>query len=290
MSDKRWSGRAFTSLCSLVSFVLLCFSGILLYIQPHGRVAYWIKWQFWGLEKDQWGTIHIFSGLLLLIAGGFHLYYNWKPLIKYLSGKIESTLRYRRELVLSSLIFLWIVVSGIWSLPPLVYVSDLGEAIKSSWVTAPELEPPFGHAEMVSLQTFCKKQSIPLDQAMMELRAAGFTVGSPKNTLAEIADSKRSSGMGVYEVIKKLETKPVAMTSGAVWTAEKIEETFSGTGLGNKTIGQIIKEMQLEPDRVYQSLKGAGMEAKEGDKIKNLANAHNTTPIKILTVILVQSN
>jgi hypothetical protein len=125
---------------------------------------------------------------------------------------------------------------------------------------------------------------------MMELRKAGFKVDTPKSTLTEIADSKHSSGMGVYEVIKKLETKPVAMTSGVVWTAEKIEETFSGTGLGNKTIGQIIKEMQLEPDMVYQSLKGSGMEAKEGDKIKQLANAHNTTPIKILTVILVQSN
>ena len=178
MSAKRWSGRALTSLCSLVGFVLLCFSGIILYIQPHGRVAYWIKWQFWNLEKDQWGTIHLFSGLLLLIAGGFHLYYNWKPLIKYLSGKIEKTLRYQRELVFSLLIFLWIVISGIWSLPPLVYVSELGEVIKSSWVTSAELEPPFGHAEMVSLQTFCKKQSIPLDQAMMELRKAGFTVDS----------------------------------------------------------------------------------------------------------------
>lgn len=290
MSEKNWSGRAFTSLCSLVSFVLLCFTGIILYIEPHGRVAYWTKWQFLALEKDQWGAVHVFSGLLLLIAGGFHLYYNWKPLIKYLSAKIESALRYKKELGISLFILLWIVVSGIWSLPPLVYVSELGESIKNSWITSPELEPPFGHAELVSLKTFCKKQRISLDQAMMELRKAGFRVDSPKSTLTEIAESKRSSGMGVYEVIKKLETKPEAMQPGAVWTPEKIEEYFSGTGLGNKSIGQIIKEMDLAPDKVYLRLKEAGVEAEEDDKLKQLAKEHNTTPIKILSIVLIEDS
>lgn len=288
MSEKKWSGRAFTSLCSLVGFILLCCTGVILYIGPHGRVAYWTKWQIWGLEKDQWGAVHVFSGLLFLIAGGFHLYYNWKPLIKYLSGKIESALRYKRELVISVLIFLWVVVSGIWSLPPLVYVSELGESIKQSWITSPELEPPFGHAEMVSLQTFCKKQRIPLDQAMMELRKEGFKVDTPKSTLAEIAESKRSSGMGVYAVIKKLEAKPAAMKPGTVWTAEKIEEVFSGTGLGNKTIGQIIKDMQLDPKKVYQRLKAAHIEAADNDTMKKVAKEHNTTPIKIMNVILIK--
>jgi hypothetical protein len=176
-------------------------------MEPHGRVAYWIKWNFLGLEKDQWGNIHLFSGLLFLVAGGFHLYYNWKPLMRYLSGRVETGLRYKRELMISSLIFLWIIASGIWALPPLVFVADLSEAIKSAWVTSAELEPPFGHAERVSLKTFCKKQGIPLDQAMAELREAGFKVNSPDKTLGNIADSKGTSGMGVYAVIRKLEKK-----------------------------------------------------------------------------------
>jgi hypothetical protein len=123
-----------------------------------------------GLEKDQWGNIHLFVGLLFLVAGGFHLYYNWKPLIRYLSAKIETGLCYKRELIISSLIFFWIIASGIWALLPLVYMADLGEAIKSAWVASAELEPPFGHAERFSLKTFCKKQGIPLDQAMAKLR------------------------------------------------------------------------------------------------------------------------
>lgn len=288
MNQKKWNGRAFTSLCSTVSFILLCLTGIILYVEPHGRVAYWIKWHFLTLEKDQWGNIHIYSGLLFLVAGGFHIYYNWKPLIKYFSAKIENSLQYKRELAISGIVFIWIAVSGMWSLPPLVYVTDLGETIKNSWVTSPELEPPFGHAELVTLQTFCKKQRIPLDQAMLELRNAGFTVNSPKSTLVEIAESKQTSGMGVYVVIKKLEAKPEAMKPGGTWTAETVEETFSGTGLGNKTIGRIIKEMELNPSKVYQRLKTIDIEAADDDKLKTLAEKNNTTPIKLMTTILVE--
>jgi hypothetical protein len=200
---------------------------------------------------------------------------------------MERSFKYKRELVLSLLILVWVVVSGIWSLPPLVYVSHLGETIKESWVDSPELEPPFGHAELVSLQTFCKKQRIPLDQAMMALRAAGFIIESPKSTLAEIAETKSSSGMGVYQVIKKLEIKPEAMKPGAEWTAEKVEEVFSGTGLGNKTLGQIIKELSLDRDTIYTRLKTYNMDVNEDDKFKQLAQKGDTTPIKILITMLV---
>ena len=286
MSNRNWNGRAFTSLCSLVSFILLCITGIILFTEPHGRVAYWTKWNFVGLEKDQWGNIHIYSGLLFLVAGAFHLYYNWKPLVKYLSAKIETALRYKRELVISSLIFLWVLASGIWSLPPLSYVTDFGETIKNSWVTSPGLEPPFGHAELVSLKTFCKKQRIPLDQAMAELRKAGFKLNNPDDILDEIASSKGTSGMEVYEVIKKLEPKPEVLKPGAAWTPEKIEETFAGTGVGRKTIGQIIKDHGLDHKTTHQKLKDRGIKAKDDDKIKELADRHDSTPIKILTIIL----
>jgi len=224
------------------------------------------------------------------IAGAIAVFISQASVIKYLGGKIETALRYKRELVISCLIFLWIVVSGSWSLPPLTYVTDLGETIKNSWVTSPELEPPFGHAERVSLKTFCKKQRIPLDQAMAELRKAGFKLNNPVNTLVEIADSKGTSGMGVYEVIKKLEPKPEAMKPGAAWTSANIEETFADTGVGRKSIGQIIKDHQLDHKTVHQRLKERGIEAKDDDKIKELADRHDSTPIKILTIILVDKN
>jgi len=88
-------------------------------------------------------------------------------------------------------------------------------------------------------------------------------------------------------VIKKLETKPRTMKPGSVWTPEKVEEAFAGTGVGRKSIGQIIKDHGLDNKTVYQRLVGVGIEARDDDKIKELADKHDSTPIKILTIILV---
>jgi hypothetical protein len=66
MGNRNWRGRAFTSLCSLVNFIFLLLTAIILYIEPHGRVADWTKWNFLGLKKVQWGNLHLFSGLLFL--------------------------------------------------------------------------------------------------------------------------------------------------------------------------------------------------------------------------------
>ncbi len=43
-----------------------------------------------------------------------------------------------------------------------------------------------------------------------------------------------------------MEPKPEAMKPGTVWTPEKIEETFAGTGVGRKIIGQIIKDHGID--------------------------------------------
>ncbi len=40
-----------TSLTALISFLLLVLNSIVLYITPHGRIAYWADWRFWGLTK-----------------------------------------------------------------------------------------------------------------------------------------------------------------------------------------------------------------------------------------------
>ena len=77
------------------------------------------------------------------------------------------------------------------------------------------------------------------------------------------------------------------MTPGSVWTPELIEETFAGTGVGRKSVGQIIKEHGLDPKTIYYRLKKGGIEAKDDDKIKQLADKHDSTPIKILTIMLL---
>ena len=64
----------------LISFVLCILTSVTLFIVPHGRIAYWADWRLWGLSKTQWSDLHLNLGILLLLAGFFHIYYNWKPI------------------------------------------------------------------------------------------------------------------------------------------------------------------------------------------------------------------
>ena len=79
--------RKITSLTAALTFIIVILTSIILYIVPHGRVAYWADWHLWGLSKDDWGNIHINTGLLFLIALLLHTYYNWKSLMAYLKDR-----------------------------------------------------------------------------------------------------------------------------------------------------------------------------------------------------------
>jgi hypothetical protein len=91
-------------------------------------------------------------------------------------------------------------------------------------------------------------------------------------------------------VIQKLEKNPKTVTPESVWTPGMVQETFAGTGVGRKSIGQIIGTHGLEPEAVYHRLKEGGIEVKDDDKIRELAGKHDSTPIKILTIMLVDKN
>ena len=82
--------RKITSLTMLVSFVFCILTSVVLYILPHGRVAYWADWSLWGLSKTEWDGLHINLGVLLLLAGLLHIYYNWKPITAYLKDKTRN--------------------------------------------------------------------------------------------------------------------------------------------------------------------------------------------------------
>ena len=86
--------------------------------------------------------------------------------------------------------------------------------------------------------------------------------------------------MEVHEEIRQLEPKPAKMKSSLSWTAEKVVETFAGTGVGRKTIAQIIEDHGLGRKTVCDRLKEKGINAKDGDKIKEIAENHESTSRK----------
>lgn len=208
MSSRRIHSRGLTSFFTLFGFLIMSVTGLVLYVEPEGRVAFWTDWEMLGLSKTDWGNIHILSSLLFIVAGAFHTFLNWKPLLNYFRDRITRSVKLGRELVIAAIVALWIIVGAIYPHPPLSYLLDFNQYLKGVWIVEKDYEPPFGHAELLSLAAFSNKMRIDVKQAMSELRAQGLLVAAPTETLADIAKQNQMSPMDVYLLIKKFETPP----------------------------------------------------------------------------------
>ena len=261
-------------------------TGLVLYIVPAGRIAYWTNWELIGLTKTGWDNVHILSSILFIVAGGFHIYLNWKPLMNYFKSKARKGVKLRRELAISSIVAVWVTVSAIWPFPPLSYLLDFNEWLKESWIVRDEYEPPFGHAELLSLKTFTKKMEIDLGKATQELKANGIIFDSAEETLEDIGKNNDIAPMNLYLLIKKFEPAPEPERL-ETYTPESIEVEFSGTGFGNRTISSICERLGLDTSIAVGRLASAGVTADMDQTIKAAAEETGTEAIEIMKVLLI---
>jgi len=178
--------RKITSLTALVSFLLLILNSVVLYIVPHGRVAYWADWRLGGLTKTEWGNQHIIIGVLFLISIFLHIYYNWKPILAYLKNRAKQFKLFTREFNIALILTIICTVGAYVEVPPFNWVLDFSESIKNS-AAKTYGEPPYGRAELSTLKTFTSKMGLDLTGSMQRLQKAGIRLEDEKQTLLEIA-------------------------------------------------------------------------------------------------------
>jgi hypothetical protein len=239
-----------------------------------------------GLTKTDWGNIHILSSILFIVAGGFHIYFNWKPLMHYFKSKAQKGMKLWRELAISSVLAVLVTVSAIWPFPPLSYLLDFNEWVKETWIVQDEYEPPFGHAELMSLRVFTQKMEIDLARAVQELNDNGITFTSVDETLELIADKNKIAPMDIYLLIRKFEPAPQPEELES-YTPESIEVEFSGTGIGNKTVGAVCERVGLDTTTALARLASAGITAGTDQTLKALAEDAGTEPLEVLKFMLI---
>lgn len=286
MNIKPIHTKGLTSFFTLFGFIIMSLTGLVLYIVPEGRVAFWIIWKFAGLTKTQWGNIHILSSILFVVAGAFHIYFNWKTLMFYFRDKITQGVRLRRELLMAGLVAVWITVSSIFYLPPLSYLLDLNNYVKSAWITEDQYEPPFGHAELLSLKVFSKKMDINLEAAVTELRGRDIEFENADESLESIARRNAVSPMEIYMLIKKFEPAPLPGDKTS-YTPESIEYEFASSNLGNRTIAALCEKIGFSEDTALARLYAVGVHATSAWTLKEAAASANSKPIEMLKAILI---
>lgn len=289
MISSKQGARSLTAFIVTWSFLALTVTGIVLYIVPQGRVAYWVDWSLLGLQKTDWANVHMMFGGVFIAMGILHLYFNWKPFKKYLAARVSGHLEVTRELVASVVISLLIIAGSIADVPPVSWVFDLNEAVKAAWVTSPEYEPPFGHAEEVSLKTLAKRTDLDLPAAVQSLRAENIKFKDASDSIQSIAAANDMNPMQVYALISNLKKPGAETVVGDAMTADKVEERFAGTGLGNKSLDDLCMSLNLELDLAQSRLTRAGVVAQPEERLRPIADRHNVSPIDILKVILIDS-
>ncbi|MCP5366546.1 MAG: DUF4405 domain-containing protein [Hyphomicrobiales bacterium] len=289
MADRthRFNWRSLTAFIVTWAFLVATVTGVVLYIVPHGRVAYWINWTLAGLGRTGWADVHILFGAVFIVTGVLHLYFNWKPFKNYLAERAGGHLHLRRELWVSLAGTVALVVLAVGHLPPASWLFDLNERVKGAWVANPAYEPPYGHAEETSLAGFARRQGMDLDRVTAELRAAGIAFAGPRARLKDIAAANGMTAMGLYAVIRKLEPPPAPLPGGdGGVAAAAVEARLAGSGMGRKTVADFCAETGLTPELAAERLRAAGIRWDGADKLRSIAERHGMTPMDLAKVML----
>lgn len=267
--------RKITSLTALLSFAVLVTSGVVLFLTPQGRVAYWSEWHLWGLTKEAWGSMHILLSLLFLVTGIVHIVLNWRPIMLYLRDRQRRLRVLTPEFIVSAVLTILFTAGSLLGWPPFRWVMDLNTFAKDQASRAYG-EPPYGHAEQSSLQAFAQKTGMDIEKAQALLKARGIAFEGPQQRLQDIAKRNHLTPQQVNLAMKAAETVKNSM-------GQLPEEV--APGLGRKTLEDLCREYGLDLARVRTILEARMMNVKTDQSMRALAEANGTGPHELYAVI-----
>lgn len=285
MVRNKQSSRAFIAFLVTWSFLVLTITGLVLYIVPQGRIAFWTQWSMLGLGKEGCGDVHILFGAIFIVTGIVHLYFNWKPFRNYLAQRVKDHLQLKQELLTSLIATSLLIVGAIAAVPSISWIFELNEQIKNSWASVPGSEPPFGHAEEVVLPALARRADFELSAALDTWRAANIRVDDERSTLLRIAKANGTTPAALYALIPK--RRVVKNIPSAFLDPHEIEQQLMGTGIGGKTLEDLAADQNVETAVAIGRLQTLGIQAAPEDKLKSIAEGAGTRPIEIAKAVLV---
>ncbi|MEN8223542.1 MAG: DUF4405 domain-containing protein [Acidobacteriota bacterium] len=272
---KKFDFKSFISFGLLFSFIIISITGVILYITPPGRVAKWVKWTLFGLEKEEWQAIHTIFSFFFLILGIFHIFkFNWKVIIAYIKKKAVSGASKKKEFFVSMAVVIILLTGTIAKLPPLQSIMDLGEYFTESWEKKEE-SAPIAHTEELTIPELSEKVlKITPEEILRKLEELNIKADL-KSTLKEIGEANGISPFEVYQVISDKEEKK-----------EAPQELFKeGSGMGRKTLEEISVNLQLDPEEVLLHLRSLGIDAALNEKLKDIAERAEISPFDLVEKI-----
>jgi hypothetical protein len=275
--------RKITSMTMLLSLVVLIINSVILYVVPEGRIANWADWRFLWLTKSDWGAQHTTVGVLFLIAGLLHIYYNWKPIVAYMKNKARQVKVFTGPFNVALALTLLFVVGTYYNVPPMSTIIHISEYFKDS-ATDKYGEPPYGHAESSSLKMLTRRENIDLDKSLELLQAAGLQVNGGEDIMKDIAARNKRSPQDIYEIIKPAMTAAAAAGLDPATGAVAFPDAPK-SGWGKKILAETCAEYGLNPDEIIAKLAQKNIRAQADMSIKDIAESNDIDPMGVFEAL-----
>lgn len=259
----KFSWKAFISFGLTYSFIIILFSGIILYMSPPGRYAHWVNWKVMGFTKEGWQALHTVFSYTFVILSIFHLFtVNWKSFLSYLKTQKQTGLNKKREFYISTFLVLIFFGGVVFSIPPFKTVMDFGEYLTESWETA-EKEPPIPHAELLTLTELAAQMKLTsVDEITRKLNMHEIKFDNVnKQTLLEIAEMNNTTPVLIYEKLN-----------------QKSASQQQGLGIGRKTLEDFAIDVGKTADEVLQILKENNISAEKNQTLRQIGDQNNMAP------------
>jgi len=212
--------RKIVSLVALLSFCVMAATGIVMFLAPQSRVAYWNGWELFGLSKRDYDSIHSTFMLLFLVAVVWHTILNWRSLVDYLRTSTRKLVVITPEFLLAMSVCVLFFVGTVWKSVPFDQYLGIAGVAKDYWRETLG-SPPWAPADATPLNQFClemedverytsqRSVSIDCDEAPSTLRNAGIIVDDISQPLDDIATANGTTPRAVADVVMSV-TRPVS--------------------------------------------------------------------------------
>lgn len=251
--------KVLTSFVLTFSFFVASISGIVLYLAPKGRIAHWIQWSVWNLDKEQWAALHMSFVTIMLVSGLLHLFwFNWSSFWGYIRSRKTKLFRHQIELgiAIGLIIFFW--VGTVYQLPPAISINNFAEAIDASYENQ-QNEPPEPHAEEWTLVRLAEQYNeLSTVDVIERLLTAGITVKDSLQTLGGLAAANMLSPRDLLDVVatdSELTKNPDAPVS------------YHTAGQGRMSVSEYCDLKELDLETSLEHLRRAGYADVRSDRI-----------------------
>ena len=146
--------------------------------------------------------------------------------------------------------------------------------------------PPAGFGKR-NLADVCQEYQLNVKAVVRELAEKDFKVDAGM-TIKGIAEAHNVGPMDVFEAIKEITIlSQISSTTGGQPAKEGDKAAGNETpmGLGKMTLAQVVEKHNLDQSSTIQKLAKNGISAKSDDKMKKIAEKHQTTPFDLFEMM-----